>query len=64
MKLRVRAVDHKCLDSSGEWDRTYDTSYEWVIENDEGVEIDGMDGYPNYDKAFDAGLLALKRKEE
>ena len=64
IRLRVRSVDHKCLSSDGVWDRTYDTSYEWVIEDEEGIEVAGMDGYPTYDKARDAGEKKLKEMEE
>lgn len=64
LTLCVCRIDHKCLSSDGEWDRTYDTSYEWVIEDEEGLEIAGMGGYPTYDKARDAGELAWIKMEE
>lgn len=62
MALRIRAIDHKCTSSDGEWDGTWDTSYEWVIERD-GEEIAGMDGYRTYDQARDAGEMAFARME-
>jgi hypothetical protein len=64
LKLRVRDVAHKCLSSDGEWDRTWDTSYEWVIEDEEGMEIDGMDGYHTMEQAREAGEKKLKELEE
>ena len=63
-RLRVRSVDYKCLSSDGEWDKTYDTFYEWVIEDVDGIEVAGMDGYPTYDKARKAGVKKLKDLEE
>lgn len=63
-KLIVRAVDHKCLDSSGEWDRTWDTSYEWLIVDEDWNEVAGMDGYGTEEKARIAGEEKLKRLEE
>ena len=57
-KLRVRDIGNKCLDTEGDWDGTYDTSYEWVIEDENGLEVSGMGGYSTYEKAREAGELA------
>lgn len=40
-KLRVRDVGFKCLATDGEWDGTWETSYEWVIEDEEEAESGG-----------------------
>jgi hypothetical protein len=63
-KLIVRAVDHKCLDSSGEWDRTWDTSYEWLIVDEDWNEVRGMGGYDTEANAREAGEEKLRRLEE
>lgn len=63
-KLIVRAVDHRSLDSSGEWDRTWDTSYEWLIVDEDWNEVTGMGGYSTEGKARIAGEEKLKRLED
>ena len=64
LRLRVFPVDHKCLDTEGEWDGTYDESYEYIIYNDEGIEVAGMDGYHTEEQARIAGEEKLKSLEE
>lgn len=63
-KLRVRDVGFKCLDTDGEWDSTWETSYEWVIEDEDGIEVHGMGGYPTYERAREAGELAWIRMRD
>ena len=53
-----------CLDTEGEWDRTYDTTYEYTIEDEEGFEIDGWDGFRSKEEARKEGKKKLKRLEE
>ena len=43
-KLRVHRVDNKCIDTDGYWDGTWDESYEYIIYNEERLEVAGMDG--------------------
>lgn len=62
--MRVRRIDHKCIDTEGYWDGTWDESYEWVIEDEEGLEVAGMDGYHTKEKAVEAGEKKLKELEE
>ena len=64
LRLRVFPVDHKCLDTEGEWDGTYDESYEYIIYNDEGIEVAGMDGYHTEEQARIAGEEKLKSLEK
>ena len=64
LKLSVHRVDHRCLDSDGCWDGTYDESYEYIIYDEEGLEVAGMDGYHTEEKARIAGEEKLKRLEE
>lgn len=64
LRLCVHRVDCKCIDSDGEWDRTWDDSYEYVIYDEEGIEVAGMDGYHTEEKARIAGEEKLKKLEE
>lgn len=64
LKLSVHRVDHRCLDSDGCWDGTWDESYEWIIYDEEGLEVDGWDGYRTEEAARIAGEERLKRLEE
>lgn len=64
LKLRVCRIDHKCLDSDGEWDRTWDESYEYIIYDEEGLEVDGMDGFGTREKAREAGEKRLNELKE
>lgn len=67
LRLYVHRVDHKCIDTEGYWDGTWDESYEYVIMDDEGFEITGMDGYLTEAKAREAGekkLIELRHKYE
>jgi len=64
LRLSVYRVDHKCIDLEGYWDGTYDESYEYIIRDEEGFEIAGMDGYLTHDRAREAGEKKLKEKEE
>ena len=53
--LSICRIDRKCIDYEGEWDGTYDESYEYIIYNDEGIEVAGMDGYHTEEQARIAG---------
>lgn len=67
LRLMVYRVDRMCLDSEGEWDGTWDDSYEWEIYDEEGFTIDGMSGYLTREKAREAGekrLNELRHKYE
>lgn len=64
LRLCVHRVDHKCIDSDGEWDRTWDDSYEYIIYDGEGIEVAGWDGYRTEEEARKAGDEWLKRLEE
>lgn len=64
LRLCVHRVDHKCIDSDGEWDRTWDDSYEYIIYDGEGIEVAGWDGYRTEEAARIAGEERLKRLEE
>lgn len=64
LRLCVHRVDHKCIDSDGEWDRTWDESYEYIIYDGEGIEVAGWDGYRTEEEARKAGEEWLKRLEE
>ena len=50
---------HKCTSSEGEWDRTWDESYEYIIYDGEGIEVAGMDGYDTEEAAERAGEMRL-----
>ena len=64
LKLRVHRVEHKCIDTDGYWDGTWDESYEYIIYNEERLEVAGMDGYHTEEQARKAGEEKLKRMEE
>ena len=64
LKLRVHRVDHKCIDTDGYWDGTWDSSWEYSIDNEEGYNVVGMDGYCTEEQARKAGEEKLKRLEE
>lgn len=64
LKLSVWRVDHKCIDSDGEWDGTWDESFAFGIFDQEGYEVTGRDGYHTEEKARQAGEKALKRLGE
>lgn len=63
LRLYVHRVDHKCIDTEGYWDGTYDESFEYIIRDEEGFEIAGMDGFGTHDKALEAGKKKLKELE-
>lgn len=63
LKLRVHRVDHKCIDTDGCWDGTWDDSYEYIIYDEEGLEVAGMDGYRTEEQARKAGEEKLRRLE-
>lgn len=63
-RLCVCPVYHKCIDSDGCWDRTYDESYEYIIYDEEGMKVRGWGGYRIEQKAREAGEKALKELEE
>ena len=60
LKLRVHRVEYKCIDTDGYWDGTWDDSYEYIIEDSEGLEVAGMDGYHTEEQARKAGEERLK----
>jgi hypothetical protein len=64
LRLRVFPVDHKCLDTEGEWDGTYDESFEYGIYDEEGFEVDGWDGFRSMEEARKEGEKKLKELEE
>jgi hypothetical protein len=64
LRLRVYRVDQKCLDSEGEWDGTWDDSYDWEIYDEEGFTIAGMGGYLTREKAREAGEKKLNELKE
>jgi hypothetical protein len=63
-RLYVGAQHHKCTSSQGEWDGTWDDSYEYIIYDEEGFEVAGMDGYRTREEARKAGEKKLKELEE
>ena len=64
LRLRVFPVDHKCVDTEGEWDGTYHRIYEYTIEDEEGFEVDGWDGFRSKEEAREAGEKKIKEMEE
>ena len=54
----------KCTSSAGEWDRTWDEWYEYIIFNSDGEIVDQESGFHSKDKAREAGEERLKRLEE
>lgn len=64
LRLCVCKKLHKCLDSDGDWDGVYDESYEYIIYDEEGIEVDGWDGYHTEEAARIAGEMRLKRLED
>ena len=64
LKLRVCRIDRKCFDTQGYWDGTYDDSYEYIICDDEEIEVDGMDGFGTREKAREAGEKRLNELKE
>ena len=64
LRLSVCKRFHKCTTSDGEWDRTWDESYEYIIYDEERLEVDGMDGYNTEEEARKAGEERLKRLED
>lgn len=65
-KLRLCVCKNldKCTSSDGEWDRTWDESYEWIIYDEEGMIVDSEGGYHTKEAARKAGEERLKRLEE
>lgn len=64
LKLSVHRVDHRCFDTDGYWDGTWDESYEYIIYDEEGLEVDGRDGYHTEEAASKAGEEKIRRLEE
>lgn len=64
LRLSVCKKLHKCTSSNGEWDRTWDQSYEYIIYDEEGIEVAGWDGYGTEEEARKAGEERLKRLED
>ena len=60
LKLRVHRIDRKCIDTEGYWDGTWDSCWEYSIDNEEGLEVAGMDGYHTEEAARKAGEEKLK----
>lgn len=63
LRLCVCRQDHKCIDSDGEWDGTWDESYEYLIYDEEGYEVAGWGGFHSEEKARIAGEEKLKKLE-
>ena len=63
-RLCVCKQFHKCASSDGDWDGTWYESYEWIIYDDAGIEVAGMDGYRSEEAARKTGEERLKRLEE
>lgn len=63
-RLCVCPVHHKSLDTDGYWDKTYNDSYEYIIYDEEGLEIAGWDGFRTEQEAREAGEKALKKLED
>ena len=64
LTLSICRIDRKCIDYEGEWDGTYDESYEYIIYDGEGIEVAGRDGFNTHDEAREAGEKKLKELEE
>ena len=64
LRLSVCKKLHKCTSSDGDWDRTWNESYEYIIYDEEGIEVTGWDGYRTEEAARKAGEERLKRLEE
>lgn len=64
LRLSVCKKFHKCTSSDGDWDRTWNESYEYIIYDEEGIEVTGWDGYRTEEAARIAGEERLKRLEE
>ena len=59
LRLSVCKRLHKFLDSDGDWDGVYDESYEYIIYDEEGIEVAGKDGYDTEEAAERAGEMRL-----
>jgi hypothetical protein len=64
LRLCVCPVHRKCIDYEGEWDGTYDDSFEYIIYDSEGIEVAGRGGYNTAEQAREAGEKKLKEMEE
>lgn len=64
LRLCVCKKLHKCTSSNGEWDGTLDESYEYIIYDEDGIEVDGWDGYNTEEAARIAGEMRLKIMED
>lgn len=64
LRLSVCKKLHKCTSSDGDWDRTWNESYEYIIYDEEGIEVAGWDGYHSEEAARKAGEERLKRLED
>ena len=64
LRLYVGAVHHKCVVSIGDWDGTWDESYEYIIFDEEGLEKSGMDGFGSREEARKEGEKKLKEMEQ
>ena len=59
LRLSVCKRLHKFLDSDGDWDGVYDESYEYIIYDEEGIEVAGCGGYRTEEAAERAGEMRL-----
>ena len=64
LRLCICKKLHKCTSSDGDWDRTWNESYEYIIYDEDGIEVTGWDGYRSEEAARIAGEERLKRLEE
>lgn len=61
LKMIVEPEYHKNIDSLGDWDGTWDETFEYIIFSDQEYYIKKQGGYHTAEKAKEAGEKALKR---
>ena len=59
--IGVVEENYKCLDTQGEWDGTYDTSYRYDIYDENNIQVDGFGGYRTKEEAREAGEKCLAK---
>lgn len=64
-RLAVFPLQTMRIDTDGEWDKTWETSFGWIIEDEEGVTVKGGRGFATFEEAAEeAGEKKLKSMEE
>ena len=63
-RLAVFPLQTMRIDTDGEWDRTFETSFGWTIEEEEGVTVKGGRGFATFEEAKEAGEKELRKLEE